>query len=90
MLKLFAATRRLGFWVKNATKFTRYFYEIYGSRFQNLAPNWIKFTATAQQRAGDEFQILSKFAQNFYCFKHQNLGPQYNRKFNPKGDKCPC
>ncbi|WP_122873628.1 hypothetical protein [Campylobacter showae] len=90
MFKLFTVVRRFGFWAKNATKFTRYFYEICGSRFQNLAPNFIKFTATAWQRAGGEPQILSKFAQNFYCFKHQNLRPQNTLKFNPKGGKCPC
>ncbi|WP_298085832.1 hypothetical protein, partial [uncultured Campylobacter sp.] len=61
-----------------------------GSRFQNLAPNLIKFTATAWQRAGDEFQILSKFTQIFCGFKLQNLRPQNTRKFNPKGGKCPC
>jgi len=90
MFKLFAATWRLGFWVKNATKFTRYFYEICGSRFQNLAPNLIKFTDNARQRVGDEFQILSKFTQDFCRFKLQNLRPQDSLKFNPKGGKCPC
>jgi len=87
MFKLFAVAWQLGLWAKNATKFTRYFYEICGSRFQNLAPNLIKFTATAWQRAGDEFQILSKFTQIFCGFKLQNLRPQDSRKFNPKGGK---
>ena len=76
MFKLFAVARRFGFWAKNATKFTRYFYEICGSRFQNLAPNLIKFAAVAWQRAGGESQILSKFTQNFCHFKLQNLRPR--------------
>ena len=90
MFKLFVATRRLGFWAKNATKFTRYFYEIFGSRFQNLAANLIKFTANAWQRAGGEFQILSKFTQDFCRFRLQILRPQNTLKFNQKGGKCPC
>ena len=90
MFKLFGATWRLGFWAKNATKFTRYFYEIFGSRFQNLAANLIKFTANAWQRAGGEFEISSKFTQDFCRFMLQNLRPQDIRKFNPKGGKCLC
>jgi hypothetical protein len=90
MFKLFAVARRFGFWAKNATKFTRYFYEICGSRFQNLALNLIKFAASARQRAGGESQISSKFTQIFCGFKLQILHPQNTRKFNPKGGKCPC
>ena len=90
MFRLFAAARRFGFWTKNATKFTRYFYEIYGARFQNLAPNLIKFAAAAWQRAGGESQILSKFMQIFCGFKLQNLRPQDSCKFDPKGGKCLC
>jgi hypothetical protein len=90
MFKLFAVVWRFGFWAKNTTKFTRYFYEICGSRLQNLAPNLINFTATAWQRAGGESQILSKFMRIFCGFKLQNLHPQNTRKFNPKGGKCPC
>ncbi|MFC2345957.1 hypothetical protein [Campylobacter sp.] len=90
MFKLFAVARKFGFWAKNDTKFTRYFYKICGSRFQNLAPNLIKFTATAWQSAGDESQILSKFTLNFCHFKLQNLRPRGTIKFNPKGGKCPC
>nr|WP_315065025.1 hypothetical protein [uncultured Campylobacter sp.] len=90
MFKLFAVAWRFGFWAKNATKFTRYFYEICGSIFRILAPNLIKFTATAWQRAGGESQISSKFTQIFCGFKLQNLRPRGTIKFNPKGGKCPC
>ena len=89
MFKLFTAAWQLGLWAKNATKFTRYFYEICGSRFQNLAQNLIKFTATARQRVGCRSKILSKFTQDLCRFKLQNLRPQNTRKFNPKGGKCP-
>jgi hypothetical protein len=89
MFRLFAVAWRFGFWAKNATKFTRYFYEICGSRFQNLAPNLIKFGAVARRSVGGEFQILSKFTQIFCGFKLQILHPQNTSKFNPKGGKCP-
>ncbi|EMG31597.1 hypothetical protein [Campylobacter showae] len=87
MFKFFAVAWRFGFWAKNATKFTRYFYEICGSRFQNLAPNLIKFTATARQNAGYRSKFLSKFTQDFCRFMLQNLRPRGTTKFNPKGGK---
>nr|WP_314181703.1 hypothetical protein [uncultured Campylobacter sp.] len=46
------------------------------------------FSAAKRQRVGRGPEISSKFTQDFCRFMLQNLRPQDNRKFNPKGGKC--